>query len=171
MEPVFLLIEGDGSSLFRMQFESEEEIQVLMHDSDSEESDSIDYGSDSEEDTAEFESESEDSEEAPPLLNIIDLIEEEPFPELQHALTLTRLEKLLLDCIHGPPSKVIESQEDYITALPFKPKQLAILISSAKIQYQQPLHIATVRKLLESGNVRNPCDNNTIEDFTLVQIQ
>jgi len=166
MEPIFLLVEGDVSAIFRMEYE-DSEVQILVQEQDDSDSDgrSIDYGDESE-DTLEYDSDIEIIREAPSE----DEDEEPEYPELQHALVLTRLEKSLEDCLKAIPQE-IEADEDYITAIKFSPGQRAILISSAGRLYKQPLHYETVKKLLESGNWRNPCDNNPIEAFTVVKIK
>jgi hypothetical protein len=162
MEPIFFLVQGDLSEYFGMQ--EDPEVQILVQEtlSDTDE-ESIDYDESSETLENEFDSD----------IEIIETSFEEdlPYPELQHALLMTKLEKLYQESLQQPIITEIEAEEDYITAVKFFSGQEAILITSAGVLYKQPLHKTTVKKLLESNNSRNPCDNNVIESFTLVKIK
>jgi hypothetical protein len=158
MEPIFLLVD-----------EEEWGVEILVHEEDSE-TESIDYGDESDQTLVESDIEIEEE------FNVqvdsdVQLVEHRLDSERLQVMSLTRLENLFRDCVNGYAEGQVEAEEDYITAIKFTSGQLAILLSSAGREYKQPLHISTVKKLLESGNSRNPCDNNTIEKFTLVKIK
>lgn len=89
---------------------------------------------------------------------------------------LKKLKALLEACIAKSPEKEIESEEDYITSSPFLNGEHAVVATSTSsaqplTYWKYPMHISTVRKLLDSGNFRNPCDNNPLEGFILVKIK
>lgn len=162
-----------------MQFECEEE------DSDSE-GKSIDYG-DSESDTKTTTTLDDELEEefiqGPSYLAFLEEIShlhdhtENDSPEQKNAQEISRLRALLTQCINSVPGEEVEAEEDYITSVKFSSGNKAIVVSSklldkGTVKYSKnPMHISTVEEILNSGNCRNPCDNNPMCAFTLVTVK
>ena len=98
-------------------------------------------------------------------------------PEMENALEVSRLQELLRVCEMSQAKEQVEAEEDYITSIKFKSGDKAVIVSSKVaenkvIKYSQnPMHFSTVKEILKTGNCRNPCDNNTMCEFTLVVIK
>jgi hypothetical protein len=199
MEPVFLLVEQGREDavfapnyFFRVLDEShehdDETIQNKMCDEEDSDSEgrSIDYGDSEESDketqtTSVFDYEEEEFIQGPSYLSFLEEISAhqdfpEDCPEQRNAQEVSRLRALLDLCIVSLPEEEVKVEEDYITSLKFNSGDKAIVVSSKRdktiIKYSQnPMHISTVQEILNSGNCRNPCDNNPMCAFTLVTVK
>ena len=197
MQPVFLVIEGREAMFSPNYFFREDSNDDMeeggMQCEDENDSDTegrtIDYpDSESESTASTYDNQEEEFLNGPSYLAFLDEItvfspedsqelESQDTLERKNALEISRLNALLSECVSSAPKEEVEAEEDYITSIKFNSGDKAIVVSSMVqdktiVKYSKnPMHISTVQEILNSGNCRNPCDNNPMCAFTLVTVK